>query len=111
MSFYKGLFDALEARNRAQTSPDDMWIPTPWCSVGSDTDSAGHYYALPRLDPRLVGKVFGPDEGQTDGTHIICRVGNGGWEFFLSGTPRKSVVRKDFGHYSLQYEDRPSSGG
>ena len=56
MSFYKGLFDALEARNRAQTSPDDMWISTPWCSVGSDTYSAGHYYALPRLDLGLSAR-------------------------------------------------------
>jgi hypothetical protein len=104
------MFAALAARNAAQTSPDDKWIPMPWSRPGIVNGTDETYYTLQRMDPRLVGHVFGPTDAESDGTLIICQEFDGKWHFELSGTPRKSVLVERFGFYSLVFEDRRSSG-
>ena len=87
MSSRREMFAALDARNEAQASPDDRWVPMPWCEVGVARTTVGTYYTLPRLDCRLVGRTHGPCGAETDGTLIVCSEEVGGWQFWLSGTP------------------------
>ena len=96
MSSRREMFAALDARNKAQTSPDDMWVPMPWCEVGVARTTVGTYYTLPRLDCRLVGRTHGPCGAETDGTLIVCSEEVGGWQFSLSGTPQKNAISRRF---------------
>ena len=114
----KSMYDALRARNAAQASPGDKWPPMPWCVVGPLRGDVEAYYSLPRLDPDLVGKVFGFDDADSDGTPIICHQSyDGKWQFPRSGTAAEGArsngglvgrPRNSITHGALRLESKPS---
>jgi len=102
------MFEALDARNNAQASHSDKWIPLPWCEIGTVQGDMETCYTLRRMDPRLAGRAFGFDDAEWDGTLIICRQSyDGKWEFSLSGTPRNGEIKRRYYCANLSSEVPP----